>query len=390
MRNVRLTPAFIAKPTVPEGIHWDAKQRSFGFRVKDGHRSFVIFYRDRGGHSHLMTIPFILGLEKARKRARVLLGQVGEGRDPLDEIRKQRDLAQNTLRAVSLQFFQRNGKSLRSFGPWLKNLERQVFPVLGSRPIAEIRRSDIVKLLDHLEDTRGQAAAHTSLAILRRILRWHATRDDHFNSPVVAGMGRYKSAEHARARILTDDELRAVWTAATAMDGPFGAFVKFLLLTSARRNEAAQMTHDELDGADWKLPASRNKTKQDLVRPLSRAAQAVLTELPRFANSPFVFTTSGRTALRGFHKAKQRLDQLSGTSGWQIHDLRRTARSLLSRARIDADIAERCLGHAIPGIRGIYDRYEYRDQKLHAFEALAALIEQIVNPQKNVVTLARR
>jgi integrase len=106
-------------------------------------------------------------------------------------------------------------------------------------------------------------------------------------------------------------------------------------------------------------------------------------------SAPYVFTISGRTPLRNFAKAKVRLDQLSGINGWQLHDLRRTARSLLSRAGIHPDISERCLGHAIGGIRGIYDRHDFHDQMAHAFEALAAQIERIVHPTDNVVPLAR-
>ena len=174
------------------------------------------------------------------------------------------------------------------------------------------------------------------------------------------------------------------------MNGPFGAFVKFLLLTSARRNEAAKMVWSEVVGTDWTLPACRNKTKADLTRPLSKAAQDVLAALPRFASSPFVFTASGRRPLRGFSVAKQKLDRECGVTGWTLHDCRRTARSLLSRAGVNADIAERCLGHAISGVRGVYDRHRYRDEMLHAFEALATLIERIVNPQENVTVLARR
>ena len=59
----------------------------------------------------------------------------------------------------------------------------------------------------------------------------------------------------------------------------------------------------------------------------------------------------------------------------------------MSRAGVNADIAERCLGHVIPGVRGIYDRHEYFEEKKRAFEALAAQIDRIVNPQDNVVPL---
>jgi integrase len=85
-----------------------------------------------------------------------------------------------------------------------------------------------------------------------------------------------------------------------------------------------------------------------------------------------------------------RLKQATGTNGWRVHDLRRTARTLLSRAGINSDVAERCLGHTIGGVRGIYDRHAFENEMLHAFEALAAQIDRIVNPPANIVTPLRR
>ena len=147
------------------------------------------------------------------------------------------------------------------------------------------------------------------------------------------------------------------------------------------------MRWDEIDGADWLLPASRNKTKVELLRPLSRAAQDVLAALPRFADCPYVFTSDGRRPLAGFSALKALFDRRSGITGATLHDYRRTARSLMSRAGVLSDIAERCLGHVIPGVRGTYDRYEYRTEKQQAYEALAGLIVRITDPQPNVLPL---
>jgi integrase len=148
------------------------------------------------------------------------------------------------------------------------------------------------------------------------------------------------------------------------------------------------MTWQELDGADWTLPASRNKTKVDLVRPLSAAAQAVLVRVPRLAGCDFVFSTDGRSAINGFNHFKKRFDVQCGVTGWRLHDLRRTSRSLMSRAGVNSDHAERCLGHIVGGIRGVYDRHEFHAEKRRAFEALAAQIERIITGSTaNVVAL---
>jgi len=196
--------------------------------------------------------------------------------------------------------------------------------------------------------------------------------------PIVRGMARTKSTERARKRILSDEELRKVWNA----EGALGPLVCFILLTSARRTEAAEMTWDELEGTEWTLPAERNKTKVDLVRPLSVAAMEVLIAAKmQNDNGPFVFK---KGSLSTFKKS---FDEACGVSGWTLHDCRRTARSLMSRAGVSSDVAERCLGHVIPGVRGVYDRHEYREEKRLAFEALASLVGRIVHTQENVLPL---
>jgi integrase len=202
-------------------------------------------------------------------------------------------------------------------------------------------------------------------------------------------MARTKGKERARQRILSDEEIRKIWTVASQAEGSFPALVKFLLLTGARRGEAADMTWEELKGGDWELPAAHNKTGLNLVRPLSEAALDVI-QSQRCEGSRFVFTATKGLRIVSFSKRKAGFDKASGTSGWTLHDLRRTARSLLSRAGVSSDHAERCLGHVIGGIQGIYDRHEYYEEKKRAYEALAAQIELIVSPPKGNITLLRK
>src|SRR5262249_11891851 len=190
----------------------------------------------------------------------------------------------------------------------------------------------------------------------------------------------------ARQRILTDDELRKVWVNAP---GPFPALIKFLLLTGARRDEAARMTWDEVKSGVWELEPSRNKTKLPLCRPLSAAALAVI-EPQRRDGSAYVFTNDGKTPFQNFARSKKEFDAATGTSGWVVHDLRRSARSLLSRAQVPERHAEQCLGHVIGGVKGVYDRYSYFHEKRRAYDLLAVLIDRIVNPPEGNVTLLRK
>ena len=159
----------------------------------------------------------------------------------------------------------------------------------------------------------------------------------------------------------------------------------------------------EVDGDLWTIPGERYKNKLDHVIPLTEEARALIGGKPAGcnANSWFVFTTtSGAKGFSGFSKAKLELDkaiaeirvrdQREPMPPWTLHDLRRTARSLMSRAKVPTDHAERALGHVMGGVRETYDRYEYLDEKRAAFEALAALVSRILNPTANVEELAAR
>jgi integrase len=383
--RIKLTPYFIsgaeAQPNAERTIYWDSDLPGFGLCITaNGAKSFVCQYR-AGKRSRRLAIRATLRLSEARKEARAILGRVGKGGDPLAERRKVEAAAANTLQTICETYFKREGKKLRTIAERQKTLRRLVYPVLGARQIDDVRRSDVARLLDRIEDQNGAVMADHTLSYLRRVLNWHASRADDFRTPITRGMARTKPAERARERILTDDEIRAVWTATGAMQNAFGPLVRYILLAACRRDEAAEMRRGELVGDVWTIPAARNKGKRDQVVPLSGAAQKVLGAVPVIGDGKLVFTHDGKRPVGGFSKFKARLDKMSGTSGWTLHDLRRTARSLMSRAGVNADIAERCLGHVINGVRGVYDRHAYLNEKRGAFESLATVIGAIVEGQ---------
>ena len=359
--------------------------RGFGVRVTPaGTRSFVLRYSingvDRlaaiGQHPDWTLIDAV-------RRAREMRQRIDCNDDPLIERRAQEAASKDTLKAVCERYFQFDGKDLRSRERQQQMLERLVYPQLGARDIASIKRSDIVRLMDGIALNNGPVMADRTLASIRKVMNWHATRTDEFVSPIVKGMARTSGKERARQRILTDDELRAVWKAAQASTGPFGRLVRFILLTAARREEAAGMSWAELPDGVWMLPAARNKTKVDLARPLTREARAVLPA----RSAGFVFTTNGVTPISGFSKMLDQLQTESATADWTLHDLRRTARTLMTRAGVRDEYAERCMGHALPGIQGVYNVWAYLPEKLQAYDALAGLIERIINPVDNVKAL---
>jgi integrase len=366
-----------------------------------GVKGFAVRYRF-GGHPRKLTLESGIGLAAARKAAADAMYEVQQGRDPgaakILFRRTREHAAENTLEAVCEEYFRREGKGLRSRDQIEAALKRLVYSTaiggkgkLGNRQIASILRSEIVKLLDKIEDDSGPVMADRVLAYIRKIMNWHATRSDDFRSPIVRGMARTKPKERKRTRVLDDDELRAVWRTAETFEGPFGYFVRYVLLTLTRRNEAARMPDSELSGDDWIIPGARYKTKLDHVVPLSQAARDLLESIPRIANGKndrLFFTTDGEKPFAGFSKFKKEFDKLCEVKGWTIHDLRRTGRTLMSRVGVDGELAERCIGHLPGGVRDTYDRFEYRDEKKQAFDALAALIRTILTgPRDNVVPL---
>jgi integrase len=392
--RVKLTPAFVLKAPIPQHgdrtIYWDEALQCFGLMVtKSGHKSFVVQYR-ANGISRRLTFKAApqggLSLAKAKREARAVIGEVTKGGDPLAERRKAASAAENTLQSIAEEYLARDGRELRSYHHQRLVLQRLVYPSLGNRQIDEIRRSDLVRLLDRIADENGPRQADAVLAFIRRIMNWHASRSDDFRSPIVRGMARTKPSQRRRRRVLSDDELRSIWQAAEVQPSAFGRLVQFLLCTAARRNEAARMLHSEVIGSEWVIPPERYKTGLELLLPLSPAAMRILDKTPKIGGT-FVFTNDGRRPIAGFSKGKAAFDAQCGVKDWTLHDLRRTARSLMSRAGVPSDHGERCLGHVMSGVRGVYDRHQYEREKLHAFEALASLIESIVNPKPNVTPL---
>jgi integrase len=375
--------------------------RGFGVRVTAaGARAFILNYRLRG-REHRFTIgtwPDWSAL-KAVREARNLRQRVDRGENPIaDRIPSPATASVASLLDEFVARYVRNPKQplrARTGDEYESAFTRLVRPRIGKLGIYEVRRSHIVKMLDEIEDVNGPVAADRTLAYVRKAFNWHATRDDQFNVPVVRGMARIKPKERARTRVLSDDEIRAIWPELAGV-GTFGAFIKTLLLTAQRRDEVAQMSRREL-GSDgiWTIPAERYKAKRPNFVPLSRAALAVITSQPKHDDCDYVFASRAKTPYSGYSKSKAKLDKavfaamkkeakrgakLEPIPNWTLHDLRRTAKTLMGRAGVRPDISERVLGHVIAGVEGTYDRHSYANEKRDALEKLAAMIEQILNP----------
>lgn len=391
----------------PGSILYDSEIKGFVARsLSSGRVSYGFRYRNPAGESKWITLGLHgnITVDQARTLAKKRAGEVADDRDPGAEREKAKADAvkadradENTVSAVLDEFTKRHASNLRS-ADQVAHAFTYVRKAIGATSIYALRRSDVVKMLDKIADDKGPVMADRVLAHLRKALNWQAIRDDEFASPIVAGMAKTKPAERARDRILADDEIRDIWTALETAAAPacYPRFVKMLLLCAARRNEIADAQASEIEGEVLTIPAARCKSKRDHAIPLTTQARDLIGDTKGFLFS----STDGEKAFSGFSKAKHALDKsvakvrkAAGRSKmpqWQLHDLRRTARSLMSRAGVDADVSERCLGHAIAGVRGVYDRYAYLDEKRKAFEALAALVNTILNPPAgNVISIRK-
>ena len=237
---------------------------------------------------------------------------------------------------------------------------------------------------------------------MRKAFNWQATRDDQFVPPLVRGMARTKDSDRARKRSLADDELHDLWKVLddARLPDPFPQLVRALLLTAQRREEVAGMRWEEIDvrAKTWAIPISR-RSKQKGGEHLVPLTDAVLQLLGKPKKKGHVFsTTSGEKPFSGFSRAKKALDAAIAQQRkrgkrrlmerWVLHDLRRTARSLMSRAGVLPDTGERVIGHTVAGVRGVYDRHSYFDEKKDALERLAVLVKQIADkPQVGVGTV---
>jgi integrase len=382
----------------------DAEVKGFVVRrLVSGTTTYGYRFRNRAGKQRWLP----LGLhgqitpDQARILAKKRAGEVADARDPAAERAGKRAATANTLDVVLDTFLDRHvRKNLSSAAEVERALRVYVRPVLGGRSIYDLRRRDIVELLDAIEDDNGPVQADRVLAYLRKALNWWAVRDDQFSPPIVKGMARTKPKERARTRTLDDQEIRDVMTALGEARVPacYRPFVQTLLLTAQRLREVSRMRWEEVDGKAWVIPARRYKTGIEHAVPLSEAVRELLG--PR-RKSGYVFSSDGgERSFSGFSKSKARLDAaiaaLRKRSGrppmahWSHHDLRRTARSLLSRAGVPSDHAERVLGHVIPGVRGVYDKWHFFPEKTDAIETLTALVERILHPTDAVVKFPKR
>jgi integrase len=434
-----LTPTLIRglKPA-PAGTRYqvmDAQVPGFGVRVTDtGHRTFILRIRYHGSASspsrREIGICDVITLTDAREKARQWRLLVGQGIDPRAQEATERAAlvrqAATTFESVVEDFIrdklpgERIGKSIE------QEIRRDLLPRWKDKPITSIADMDVLEAIREKIQDGSKAAARNQLTLVKRLFKWAIAQRTYGIS--VSPCASLTAAAvigdvfRARDRILTDDEIAAYWRAASRMAYPHGSVFKVLMLSGLRLREVTEAEGTEFDLRNrlWLIPASRMKGK-DAGRSASRAHAvpivddmlAVLESLPRFDGGKYLFsTTFGATPVWHGSQLKKKLDArilrtlraLARKRGedsravvlqpWVQHDIRRTVRSQLSRLRVAEEVREAVLAHARAGIKGVYDHYQYLEEKRAALELWSARLRDIVAPpphnMRNVVRLSAR
>jgi integrase len=351
----------------------------FGLRISvNGKKSWFVVGRVDGRQiRHTVGTYPIIPLADARNAAREVLQQMQLGTYVVEEPEPPL-----TFEAAIRQFIDRYAKPKNRDWRRTASVLRK-FESLNERPFAEIRRADVIRILDGMMEEGIPIRANRALAAIKKVFAWALDRGLIEVHPIAGLKPPGKEIKHDR--ILTDAEVRAFWDAAEALGYPFGPALLLFLITAQRRGEVTTMRWSNIDltRAVWTIPGDIAKNGQVHEVPLSDLALGILRTLPRFAGSDLVFTTTGVTPISGFTRVKDRLDLAMGVSNWRFHDLRRTAASGMARLGVAPHVIEKVLNHIsgqISGVAAIYNRHGYYAEKRAALQTWSQFILDEIKP----------
>ncbi len=387
MPQVKLTKSVIDGLPIPvkDVVYWDIACPGFGVKVTPkGRKVFLVLFRTAGAGSRLRK--YTIGpygrvtLNQARITAQKVFAAKLDGRDLAAEKNDSRrrmvaDRVDDLLEAFIVQHLSQN----RSAPEISRMLRREIGSAWGSRSIHEISKRDVIDVVSAIEQRGAPVAANKALKSIKTFLRWCVGRAVLDRSPADGVPLPVK--EVTRDRVLNDDELARVITAARQIGGPYGGIVELLALTGQRREEVARCTWDEIDMGrrTWKLPSARTKNAKAHEVYLSDQAVAVLGRVDKIGT--LVFSQSGTVPFQAFSVVKRELDQLSGVTAWRLHDLRRTCVSGMARLGIAPHVADKVLNHqggTISGVAAVYQRHDFLAERKKALEMWGAHVQRAV------------
>jgi integrase len=370
-----------------------------------GAKSWAVRYRVDGKPKKFTLGPYPrLSLGDAREQARTALRLASEGRDPaaLRTAAEREVGAAKRLRfgVVVAEFIERYAKPRNRTWPETERLLTKAdLAPWQDRDLRGISRQEILTLLDRMVERGAPIQANRLVAALRRFFGWAVERGLLETSPMASL--KPPSAEAHRDRVLSDQELQAIWLAADEIGYPFGPAVQLMILTGQRRSEVleAEWREMDLERGLWSIPRKRAKNGSGHIVPLAPAAINLIRNLAKIGPTPkLLFTTNGTTSFSGVSKAVERLSVLmrkhmtsdNEFTPWRLHDLRRTFATGCARLGVPLHVVEKSLNHTsgtFSGIVAVYQRHDFLDERRRAMETWASHIAQWCSKMPSSVSL---
>jgi integrase len=368
MRLTAATVAALDLGSKRDMIVFDDSMPGFGYRVRLGAggrvlKSWICQYKRAGVSRRLLLgSANVLGAEQARTMARKALGRVACGEDPQADKVERRDKDRLSFRSIVGEYLADKESKVRprTFVEVKRYLTGGYFKPLHSMAIDSVGRRDIAARLVVITRENGTVTAARAHAALSAFFTWAMQAGIVESNPVI-GTAKPKEGP-ARARVLSDLELAAIWRACGEDD--FGRIVKLLVLTACRRTEIGGMRWSELDleRGLFTVPATRAKNGRAHTLPLMPLALDVIAAVPRMATRDLLFGVRGADGFSRYVDGKRALDERCGVSNWVLHDLRRSTCTRMADLGVQPHIVEQILNHvsgARAGVAGIYNRSVY-------------------------------
>jgi integrase len=368
----------------------DAAAPGLKLRIRREGARVYIFQRRFAGQHPKITIgdAATWSLEQARRRARELAVSMDNGVDPRVAKAERIAATKATFESIMHGYLEARARDLkpRSLEETTRHLQQQSKP-LHKLPIAGIARATIAARLREIATGSGPVAADRLRSSLSAMFSWAIGEGLCELNPVIGTNRNSDDAE--RERTLTDTELVKVWNAVPA-DSHYGAIVRLLILTGARRNEIASLRWSEIDrkARTLTLPGERTKNGRAFTLPLSDLAMKVIDSIGEREGRDLVFGSAPGRGFSGWSHCKKDLDQTLELEPWRLHDLRRTLRTGLGKLGVAPHVAEACLNHLPAKLVRTYDKNKYESEKRQAFDRWSEYVSALVaGKRSNVVAL---
>jgi len=275
--------------------------------------------------------------------------------------------------------------------PMLRILNNDIYPILGSKAMQLVTSDDIRDVIWRKKDQNYDAAAAQVRGLLKRMFDYALSMQVVKYNPVLAIQTRHVFKPVSRDRYLNEEEIKKYYTAmlSSRIYRPRKLAILLSLLTLVRKSELikARWEHINFDKKIWLIPQENSKTDKEMNVYLSNQVIEIFKELKKISvASDWVFPGRANNepiAHNTLNNALKVSLQTSDVPYFTIHDLRRTAATLLNEQGFNSDHIEKCLNHTLGGVRGTYNKAEYQDERIEMLKKWSDYIyELIYEPNK--------